>query len=722
MKRRHFFQLSLTSAGALLLDFRLDAFAQKTTADQVELNGFILITPANEITIMAPRADIGQGVKTSLPMLIAEELEVEWTQVKIEQALLIPKKYGAQGGGGSDAIPYSYPILRKIGAAAREMLMTAAAQTWQVLVSECFVEKGEVIHRPTHKKLTYGQLAETAIKLPVPTNPALKDPKDFKIIGTYVREVDVPKIVTGQPLFGMDVQLPTMLYACIAKPPRFGAKVISMDDSKAKAMTGVTQVVKIEPFANLTVQIGGVAVVATSTWAAMKGRDALHIVWDDGPDKNESSATIHQQFTELLSSENLPVIRENGNVQKAFGESAKTIEATYEVPFLAHAPMEVMNYTAHFQGNKLEMWGPAQVPTSVLRTIQRELTIPEENITIHLTRVGGSFGRRLMIDSAVDAALVAKAVAAPVQVVWTREDDFKYDYYRPAGMFRLKGALNKEGKLTAWHEKASTVSRYAYRRDTSPSHSTEVFPDEFPAGIVENFRLEYKNPVSNVPTGPLRAPGHNATAFVIQSFVDELAHAAKHDPLAFRLSILGTNGLMPYQDHGGDYDAQEIRQVLELAAQKAGWGKPLPKGHFQGLAAHVTFGVPVAQVVEISFDKTKKLKVHKVTAAVNCGLVINRNGAEQQITGAIMDGLSAALYGGMPIANAAATKHNFHQYRMLRISEAPQVEVHFIESLAKPKGLGEMGYPAAIPALCNAIFAATGQRIRKLPIMDSLNS
>ncbi len=722
MKRRHFFQLSLTSAGALLLDFRLAAFAQKTTAGEVELNGFILITPANEITIMAPRADIGQGVKTSLPMLIAEELEVEWKQVKIEQALLVPKKYGAQGGGGSDAIPYSYPVLRKIGAAAREMLITAAAQTWQVPVSECFAEKGEVIHRPTNKKLSYGQLAETAVKLPIPTNPTLKDPKDFKIIGTYVPEVDVLKIVTGQPLFGMDVQLPNMLYACIAKPPRFGAKIISIDDSKAKAMMGVTQVVKIEPFTNLTVQIGGVAVVATSTWAAMKGRDALHIVWDDGPNKNESSATIHQQFTELLSSESLPVIRENGNVQKAFGESAKTIEATYEVPFLAHAPMEVMNYTAHFQGNKLEMWGPAQVPTSVLRTIQRELTIPEENITIHLTRVGGSFGRRLMVDSAIDAALVAKAVAAPVQVVWTREDDFKHDYYRPAGMFRLKGALDQEGKITAWHEKASTVSRYAFRKDTNPPHSTEVFPDEFPAGMVENFRLEYKNPASNVPTGPLRAPGHNATAFVIQSFIDELAHAAKQDPLAFRLNVLGTHGLMPYNDHGGDYNAQEIKQVLELATQKAGWGKPLPKGHFQGLAAHVTFGVPVAQVVEISFDKTKKLKIHKVTAAVNCGIIINRNGAEQQITGAIMDGLSAALYGGMPIANAAATKLNFNQYRLLRINEAPQVEVHFIESLAKPKGLGEMGYPAAIPALCNAIFAATGQRIRKLPIMDSLIS
>ncbi|MFN8344084.1 MAG: molybdopterin cofactor-binding domain-containing protein [Spirosomataceae bacterium] len=722
MKRRDFLHLSLTSGGALLFGFRTVASSQKMTGGETELNGFILITPANEITIIAPRADIGQGVKTSLPMLIAEELEVEWQQIKVEQAQLNPKKYGAQGGGGSDAIPYSYPIMRKIGAAAREMLVTAAAQTWQVPVSECFAEKALVIHRPTGKKLSYGQLAESAVKLPVPANPTLKDPKDFNIIGTYVPEVDVPKIVTGQPIFGMDVQLPGMLYACIAKPPRFGAKVISVDDAKAKAISGVTQVVKIEPFANLTLQIGGVAVVATSTWAAMKGRDALQIVWDDGPDKNESSAALHQQFTELLSSESLPVIRENGNVQKAFGESAKTIEATYEVPFLAHAPMEVMNYTAHFQGDKLEMWGPAQVPTSVLRTMQRELTIPEENITIHLTRVGGSFGRRLMVDSAVDAALVAKAVAAPVQVVWTREDDFKHDYYRPAGMFRLKGALNKEGKLTAWHEKASTVSRYAYRKDTNPPHSTEVFPDEFPAGMVENFRLEYKNPVSNVPTGPLRAPGHNATAFVIQSFMDELAHAAHSDPLAFRLNLLETHGVMPYNDHGGDYNAQEIKQVLKLATQKAGWGKPLPKGHFHGLAAHVTFGVPVAQVVEISFDKAKKLKIHKVTAAVNCGIIINRNGAEQQITGAIMDGLSAALYGGMPIAHAAAAKHNFHQYRLLRINEAPRVEIHFIESTARPKGLGEMGYPAAIPALCNAIFAATGQRIRKLPIMNSLFS
>lgn len=719
MKRRHFLQLSITSSGALLFGFCLPSQASSAP---VELNGYIQITPANEITIMAPRPDIGQGVKTSLPMLIAEELGVEWQQVRVEQALLIPKKYGAQGGGGSDAIPYSYPVLRKIGAAAREMLIAAAAQTWQVPVNECVAKKGAVIHRPTNRTLLYGQLVETAAKQPVPANPLLKEPKDFKIIGTYVQEVDVPHIVTGQPLFGIDVQLPDMHYACIAKPPHFGAKVVSYDDTKAKAVPGVTYIVKIEPNANLSLQLGGIAVVATSTWAAMQGRNALQITWDDGWDKNESSISLQQQFQTILKSDNLPVIRETGDVQKTLAASTVTVEATYEVPFLPHVPMEPMNYTAYLKDGKLEMWGSSQVHRSVHRAVSQVLNMPEDNILIHLSRVGGGFGRRLNIDYGIDAAMVAQAVPYPVQVIWTREDDFKHDFYRPAGMYHLRGAVNQNGKLTAWHQKASSVSRYAFRKDTNPPHSTEVFPDEFPAGMVENFRLEYKNPVSNVPTGALRAPGHNATAFVIQSFMDELAHAAKQDPLAFRLAILGSHGMMPYKDHGGDYNAQEIKQVLELATQKAGWGKPLPQGHFHGLAAHVTFGVPVAEVVEISFDKRKKLKIHKVTAAVNCGLIINQNGAEQQISGAIMDGLSAALYGGMPIANAAAAKQNFHQYKMLRINEAPQIEIHFVESLTTPKGLGEMGYPPVAPALCNAIFAATGKRIRKLPIMENLGS
>ena len=720
MKRRQFLQVSVTAGGAFLLGFRFDrAFATpaKIPIPNFEPNGFIRISPDNSIVIMAKNPDIGQGVKTALPLIVAEELEADWSKVQVQMADLNIEKHGEQTGGGSQAIQENYDSLRRAGAAAREMLILAAAETWKVNKNECFAEKNTVIHRPSGRRLTYGELAEAAARQPVPENPLLKDPKDFKLLGTYIHDVDSASIVSGQPLYGIDVRVPGMLYAVIARPPRFGAKVLRFDDSQARTVGGVRQIIQLETTGNDFLQRGGIAVLAESTWAAIKGRNALDITWDEGSLPPEDSATLRRKFLEILDANDLPVIREDGNVKTALSHAVTVLEATYEVPLLAHVTMEPMNYTAWVQAGKVEAWGPTQVPDAVKYYAQQITGVPESDITVHITRSGGGFGRRLAFDYAVDALQLSQKTNAPVQVLWTREDDLANDFYRPAGMFRIRAGVDAAGRLIAWHAKGTTTSRYAYRKSTRSPHTTEVFPDELPAGMVPNYRLEYKNPPTGIPVGAWRAPGHNSTAFAIQSFIDELAHAAGKDPLAFRLDLIGEARVMPYRDHGGDYDTGRLRGVLQLAAEKAGWGKPLPTGHYHGLAAHVTFGVPVAEIVEISMPGGQ-LKVHKVTVAVWCGQIINRTGAEQQVAGAILDGLSAALYGKVSIENGAAMEQNFHLYRMLRMPEAPpEIEVHFMESHEAPRGLGEMGLPPVAAAVCNAIFAATGKRIRELPVV-----
>lgn len=721
MKRRKFLQVSLTAGGAFLLGFRFDrvfATPGKTPAPPFEPNGFIRIAPDNSIVIMAKNPDIGQGVKTALPLIVAEELEADWSKVQVQMADLNIEKHGEQTGGGSQAIQENYDSLRRAGATAREMLLAAAADTWKVNKDECFAENSAVLHRPSGHRLTYGELAEAASRQPVPEYPRLKDPKDFKLLGTYIHDVDSAAIVTGQPLYGLDVRVPGMLYAVIARPPQFGARVLRFDDTQARAVQGVRQVIPLEAPGNDYLQRGGIAVLADSTWAAMKGRDALDITWSEGSQPADSSATLRRQFLEILDAGDLPVIREDGNVETAFSHAATVLEATYEVPLLAHVTMEPMNYTAWVQADKVEAWGPTQVPDAVKYYAHQISGVPENNITVHITRSGGGFGRRLAFDYAVDALTLSQKANAPVQVLWTREDDLANDFYRPAGMFRIRAGVDAAGRLIAWHAKGTTTSRYAYRKSTRSPHTTEVFPDELPAGMTPNYRLEYKNPPSGIPVGAWRAPGHNSTAFAIQSFIDELAHATGKDPLAFRLDLIGSDRTMLYRDHGGDYDTGRLREVLQLAAEKAGWGKPLPAGHYHGLAAHVTFGVPVAEIVEISMPGGQ-LKIHKVTAAVWCGQIINRTGAEQQVAGAILDGLGAALYGKVTIENGAAAEQNFHLYRMLRMPEAPPIiNVHFVESHEAPRGLGEMGLPPVAAALCNAIFAATGKRIRELPVIN----
>lgn len=722
MHRRHFLNLSLGTGGAFLLGFHFGVRSVEPSvpAGFFEPNGFIRIDPDGTITLTAKNPDFGQGVKTALPLILAEELEADWSTVRVVFADFNEQKHGEQTGGGSQAIQENYLPLRRAGATAREMLIAAAAAQWSVETSACYASNSAVIHRNTGRQLGYGALAEKAATLAVPEAPALKSQKDFKLIGTRIPDVDSRAIVSGKVLYGMDIRVPGLLFACIARPPRFGAKVIKYKDAKAKAVKGVVQVITLAANQDPGILRGGIAVLATSTWAALKGKQALEVDWDEGSQPFGDSEVLSQQFREILDGDDLTVIRSDGDVKTAFATAWQTLEADYEVPFLAHATMEPQNYTAHVQADKVDLWGPTQVPDAIFEYAAKLTDVAAANISVHLTRCGGGFGRRLYADYAVEAIQLSKKAQAPVQVVWSREDDMAHDFYRPAGMYRLRAGFDKTGKLTAWQLKGSTTSRYAFRKSNRSPHTTEVFPDELPAGMVPHFLVSYKNPPNTIPVGAWRAPGHNATAFAIESFLDELAYATQKDPLAFRFDLIGPARTIPYRDHGGDYDTGQLRQVLELAAFKSGWGKSLPAGHFHGLAAHVTFGVPVAEIIEISVIN-HQLRIHKVTAAVFCGQVINLEGAEQQIAGSIIDGLNAALFGNMVIKGNAAAVRNFDGYRMLRLSEAPPVvDVHFVESQEPPRGLGEMGLPPLAPALCNAIFAATGKRIRKLPIGDKV--
>ncbi len=718
MKRRHFLHLSLSSSGALLLGFApRNAFANHLESDFYQPHGLIKIAKDNTITLMVKSPEIGQGVRTSLPMIVAEELEVPWENLVFEYVPFDRKKYFGQFAGGSTSIKNQFTRLRTVGAAAREVLIEAAAKLWNVPTLECFAQNVSVVHRNTNRRYLYGELIETASKLAPPEKPKLKNPKDFKLIGKATPDIDSHKIVTGKPLYGLDVVLPNMLYAVIAKPPQFGAKVLSFNDSETRKIPGVRQVIKLDPTENPTQQIGGVAVVANSFWTAKKGRDALKIVWSEGATPIESSESITKMLLEL-SAKTGWVIREDGQFEAAFQNAAQKFEAVYELPFLAHATMEPMNYTAHVQKDRCELWGSTQVPDDIHPLVKTMLNLPDEAITVNIPRSGGGFGRRLNLDYAVDAVMVSKAIDAPVKVIWTREDDFSHDFYRSAGVYQFQAGLDDKGKLVAWRLHAATTSHWAFEKNKDSAHTTEVFPDEFPAGFVPNFKLEYSNPLSNVPIGFLRAPGHNATAFIIESVMDELAHLAKKNPLAFRLELLGAESKeIPYRDHGGNYDSGRLRTVLETVAEKANFNKNLPPGHYHGLAAHVTFGAYVAQIAEVSMQKDGRPKVHKVWAAVDCGRIINPGAAKNQIEGGIIDGLGAALYGKITIQNGATVEQNFHQFQLLRIREAPKIEVHFVNMEESPQGIGEMGYPPIAAALTNAIFAATGRRIRKLPIV-----
>ena len=744
VSRRDFLRVTAVAGGGMLLASYLEplgaaaALAAEPGAGAGAAfapNAFVRITADGVVTIVAQNPEIGQGVKTMLPMLIAEELDADWKRVRVEQAPLDTDKYANQVAGGSNATPTHYTPMRRVGAAARAMLVTAAAQTWKVREAECETSLGVVRHRPSGRTLAYGALAAKAATVPAPDLDAvtLKDPKDFKIIGTRVRGVDTRAIVTGAPLFGIDVAVPGMLYAAFEKCPAFGGKVASANVDEVKRAPGVRHAFVVEGGDALEGLLGGVAIVADSWWAAQSARRLLRVTWNEGAAAEQSSAGFARQAAALAAQPAQRSLRKDGDLDAALKGAAKVVRAEYFYPFVAHAPLEPQNCTARFEGGKLELWAPTQAAAGGRALVAKTLGIAEEDVTIHITRSGGGFGRRLMNDYMVEAAWIAKTAGVPVKLVWTREDDMRHDFYRPAGFHYFTGGVDAAGKLTAWRDHFVSFGDDA----ESFARGAQLSEAEFPARFVPNLALDASVMPLKVPTGWLRAPGSNGIAFATQSFLDELAHAAGRDPLRFRLDLLASAQPEPKpqpdktpapargaaraaQARQGPprFDPERMRALVALVGETSGWGKrPLPRGTGMGVAFYYSHRGYFAEVVRARVSRAGKVAVEQVWVAGDVGSeIINPSGAEQQVRGAVLDGLAQALGQEITIERGRAVQSNFHDFPLLRIAQAPPIDVRFHKTDHPPTGLGEPALPPVIPALCNAIFAATGKRVRSLPL------
>ena len=714
--RRSFLKASVATGGGLLISFYLPGTARlaEAAAAPVKLNSFLKIGADGKITFFCGQVEMGQGAHNALAMLIAEELEVDFKNVRIEQGGIDPAfgnpRYsgfkavgGFQATGGSSSVRNVGVPVRQAGATARYMLTAAAAEKMKVSPQECIAEKGWVIHQATGKKVSYGAVASEAAKIVSPPEPVLKQPSQFKIIGKSTKRQDIPLKVNGKAIYGIDVKRPGLLTAVVARSPVLGGKVKSFNTDRAMQVTGVKKVVQIS---------SGVAVVADSFWPAKKGRDALEISWDEGSMAQVSSPDIYRSWAELAKGSTAAERLKVGDVDKALDSGAKRIESVYEVPFLAHACMEPMNATAHFKGDSVEIWAPTQAQSWNQHWVSQLTGLAPVAITVHTTYIGGGFGRRLESDYVVEAVEISRAAGnVPVKVVWTREDDTKHSPYRPASHNVLTAALESSGMPIAWRHRIVGASILEYfktfghllRNDGLDPTSVQGAADYFPYDI-PNVYVDYVNNNPGVPSGFWRSVGNSQNGFILESFVDELAHAAGKDPYQYRRQLLGK----PL--------AARLLGVLDLVAEKAGWGKPLPAGVHRGIAAHFAYGGYCAQVAEVSVAKDGTVKVHRVVAAIDCGWVVNPDTIVAQIESGIVYGLTAALYNEVTIKNGRVEQSNFNDYPVLRMSEMPKVEVHILQGQGDQGGIGEPGTPPIAPAMCNAIFAATGKRIRKLPI------
>jgi isoquinoline 1-oxidoreductase beta subunit len=717
LDRRDFLRVTALAGGGFAIGAwwqPLDA-AGAPLAEAFEPNAFIRITADSVVTIISKNPEIGQGIKTSLPMLVAEELDVAWATVTVEQAMSDPARYGSQVAGGSTATPQHYDSMRQAGAVARQMLVAAAAATWGVPEAECTTSEGMVRHTTSKRAMRYGALAAKAATLPVPDPKTvrLKDPREYRVIGTAVPGVDNPAIVRGKPLFGIDVTVPGMLHAVFQKCPVFGGTVVSANLDLVRALPGVHQAFVVTGGTNLAGLLGGVAILADSWWAANEARKQLKVTWAEGATATQSSAGFAAQATALAAGTPQRTLRQDGDVAAALSGAAQQVEAAYSYPFLAHATLEPMNCTARVADGKVEIWAPSQNPQSGRQLVAQALGVPAADITIHMTRCGGGFGRRLNNDYLVEAAAIAKQAGVPVKLLWSREDDIQHDFYRPAGFHFLKGGVDAAGKLVAWQNHF-----VSFGEGQGFAASANIGATEFPALFVPNFLLQSSVMSLGVPTGFLRAPGSNALAFVAQSFLDELAHAGKRDPLQFRLDLLGPARAV--EENGRViYDAGRMRGVLEAVRDRSGWGtRTLPPRHGLGVAFHFSHRGYFAEVVEASVSTEGDVQVHGVWVAGDIGRqIINPSNAVNQVQGSVLDGLSEAFGQEITVAAGRVEQSNFDDFPLMRMPQAPKVvDVHFVTSDVGPTGLGEPALPPVVPALCNAIFAVTGKRIRSLPL------
>lgn len=744
VSRRSFLHVTALAGGGFMLGIHAETklgAQQQPPQPPLDPNLFIKIASDGTVTLMSRNPEIGQGIRNMLPMLIAEELEVDWKSVKVETPDFNPK-LGIQWTGGSRAASNNFIPMQQVGAAGKQILIAAAAKEWGVPENECYASHGRVIHRPTDRALGYGELASKAAAMPVPdlNSVKLKDPSSYTIIGQRTLGVDVPDIVEGKPIYAIDFTRPGMLYAVYEKCPVFGGKVVSANIDEVKGMPGVHDAFVVDiPFDVGTALKGdpglepGIAIVAATWWQAQTARKKLQVKWDEGVGAKQSSAEFAQRAKQLNNGKPQRELKNDGDVDGALKSAAKTVEAAYTYPFISHAPLEPRCCNAHFHDGKLEFWSNTQQPGRGRELVAKQLGLNQDDIIIHLLRAGGSFGRGLTNDYMVEVGYIAKKVGAPVKLLWSREDDMTHDYYRPAGFHFLKGAVDASGRMSAWQNHF-----VSFGEGTTFAPSAAISPNEFPSGFVPNFSMYSSMMPLVLKTGALRAPGANSQCFVMQSFIDELAHAAGKDPLEFRLALLQ----QPGKEHVAEaakprvenehvpqaraaqqvsYDVERMRGAVMLVAEKSGWGKrKLEPGHSLGIAFHYSFQGYFAHVAEVSVTQQKGLRVHKVWVVGDVGSqIVNPSGAEQQVQGGVIDGLSELMHQEITLEAGRVVQNNYNTHQLLRMRQTPEIEVYFLKTDRPPTGLGEPALPPLIPAVTNAIFAATGDRIREIPLYKS---
>jgi isoquinoline 1-oxidoreductase beta subunit len=722
ISRRAALKTTLQTAAGAALVIGLEAPRTKAEGEKPVVNpltSWVRIDAQGKITLRYSKSEMGQGINTSLPMILAEELGADWKDVRVEHAPL-ERAFGPQGTGGSGSITALYTPLRQAGAAARTMLIAAAAERWNVSAADCKAHNSAIWHGSD--KLTFSELIETAAKMPVPdfATVALKDPADFELIGKSLPRLDIPAKTDGSAIFGLDVRVPNMVYAVVARCPVFGGKVKSFDAAQAKAMKGVLDVFEIEP-AKDAHSLGGVAVVAETTYIAMEGRKKLKIEWDEGAAATESTESLRKEFRRVVDS-SMKVIINDGDVDAALAKTPgeKRVACDYELPFQAHATMEPMNCTVHIENGSAEVWAAHQAPDMVQMVVGKVAGIAPDKIKVHATLMGGGFGRRYQADFPTEATQIAKRVNRPVQLVWSREDDMTHDFYRPASYHRMDGAVDAQGNITAWHHKyTSTPISEWFAPEAAPESSELGLCSQLPY-LTKSYKLEYTPAKSSVPRAWWRSVEASVVGFVLESYMDELAHAAGMDPYEFRMRVLGEDRLVKdaLDKHDRPLDTARFKGVLQLCAEKGNWGKPMGAGQGRGIACHYAFHSYVANLAEVTV-KNGVLKVDRIVSAVDIGVPVNPDGIRAQVESAIVYGLTAALKSEITVQNGRAVESNFNKFTTLSMKETPLIEVHIVPSMKPPTGIGEPGLPPTAPALTNAIFAATGKRIRKLPLRPS---